>query len=133
YPSKMRFIDILSLCLSLLGTYSLLLYLRFLLPRNITPSLSSLANETQQLLHRAEGIGAIPQGSVYRNHLDRSVNQLVTMRIQSNRARGTFQQLRLAIWHGLTYRLFVLYTRIEVIRSGLEVCYDRSPRPSHKS
>ncbi|KAI9510489.1 hypothetical protein F5148DRAFT_1178845, partial [Russula earlei] len=67
----MRFIDILSLCLSLLGTYGLMRYLRFLLPRNITPSLSVLANETQQLLHRAEGVGAIPQGSKYRSHLDR--------------------------------------------------------------
>ena len=43
------------------------------------------------------------------------------MRIKSNHARGTFQQLRLAV--RLTYRLYALYYRIEAIKSKLEVCF----------
>jgi hypothetical protein len=43
------------------------------------------------------------------------------MRLQSNDARGPFQQLRLAIQRGLTWRLFVLYYRIEGIKLKLEV------------
>ena len=42
------------------------------------------------------------------------------MRIESNHARGTFQQLRLAV--RLTYKLYALYSRIEAIKSRLEVC-----------
>ena len=44
------------------------------------------------------------------------------MRMESNHARGTFQQLRLAIQRCLTYRLHVLYYRIEAIKARLEVC-----------
>ena len=43
------------------------------------------------------------------------------MRLQSNHARWPFQQLRLAIQRGLTCRLYVLYFRIEGIKSKLEV------------
>jgi len=43
------------------------------------------------------------------------------MRIESNHARGTFQQLRLAV--RLTYKLYALYYRIEAIKSRLEVCF----------
>jgi len=61
----MSFIDTLNFCLSLFGFYSLVLYLRCLLPRYKIPPLSTFLNETQQLLHRAEAIGAIPQDSEY--------------------------------------------------------------------
>lgn len=50
-----------------------------------------------------------------------STNQFAAMRLQSNQARGPFQQLRLAIQRGLTCRLYVLYYRIEGIKSKLEV------------
>jgi hypothetical protein len=43
------------------------------------------------------------------------------MRMESNRARGIFQQL-LTILRGLTYRLYSLYGQIEDIKSELEVC-----------
>jgi len=43
------------------------------------------------------------------------------MRIESNQARGTFQQLRLAV--RLSYSLYTLYYRIEAIKSMLEVCF----------
>ena len=43
------------------------------------------------------------------------------MRLESNHAQGTFNQLRVALLHGLTYRLYSLYYQIEAIKSGLEV------------
>jgi hypothetical protein len=67
---RMRFIDIFSFCLSLLGVYSLVLYLRYLLPRYIIPIISVLLSETQQLLERAEAFSAIPLESEYRTCLD---------------------------------------------------------------
>jgi hypothetical protein len=44
------------------------------------------------------------------------------MRMESNHARGIFQQLRLAVQRGLTCKLFALYYRIEALKSRLEVC-----------
>ena len=49
------------------------------------------------------------------------MNELVTMRIQSNYALGTFQQLRLVLLRCLTYRLYLLHHRVEAIKSNLEV------------
>ena len=43
------------------------------------------------------------------------------MRAESNSAPGTFDQLRVALVHGLTYKLFCLYYQIEAIKSKLEV------------
>ena len=43
------------------------------------------------------------------------------MRVQSNSAMGTFNQLRVALLHGLTYKLFSLYNQVEGIKSELEV------------
>jgi len=43
------------------------------------------------------------------------------MRVESNHARGTCQQLRLAVRRGLTCRLYALYYRIEAIKLTLEV------------
>jgi hypothetical protein len=45
------------------------------------------------------------------------------MRVESNSAPRTFNQLRLALVHGLTYKLFCLYYQIETIKSELEVRY----------
>lgn len=50
-----------------------------------------------------------------------SANQFAMMRLESNHARGTFDQLRVAFLHSLTYRLYSLYCQIEGIKSGLEV------------
>ena len=44
------------------------------------------------------------------------------MRTESNHARGTFQQLRIALVGGLTCKLLSLYYQIESIKSDLEVC-----------
>ena len=43
------------------------------------------------------------------------------MRLESNHAQGTFNQLRVALLHGLTFKLYSLYYWIEAIRSELEV------------
>jgi hypothetical protein len=43
------------------------------------------------------------------------------MRVESNRTRGTFPQLRLALLRGLTCRLCSLYYKIEAVRSDIEV------------
>jgi len=43
------------------------------------------------------------------------------MRMESNSAPGTFNQLRVAVLHGLTYRLLSLHYQIEAIKSELEV------------
>jgi len=61
----MHFIDILTLSLSILGVYDLILYLPFLLPRNVIPRVAAPLKEVQQVLHRARSIGAIPYDSEY--------------------------------------------------------------------
>jgi hypothetical protein len=66
----MDVIDILSFSLSLLGIYGPILFLLYLLPRNVTPRLSTLLDETHQLLRRAEEIGAVPLQSEYKRQLD---------------------------------------------------------------
>ena len=43
------------------------------------------------------------------------------MRPESNRTQGTFHQLRVALLHGLTYKLYSLCYQIEAIKSDLEV------------
>ena len=67
----MLVIDALSLGLSVLGIYSLILSLRYLIPCYTAPCLSARLNETQQLLSHAEAINAIPPESELRTHLDR--------------------------------------------------------------
>jgi len=66
----MPVIDILSFCLSLLGIYGPILFVLYLLPRNVAPRLSTLLDEAQQLLRRAEEVGAVLQQSEYKRQLD---------------------------------------------------------------
>jgi hypothetical protein len=66
----MHSIDILSLSLSFLGIYGLVLSLRYLIPRYFIPVSSAHLNATQQLLNHAEATNAIPQESECRTHLD---------------------------------------------------------------
>ena len=65
---RMRFIDIFSLVLSLLGVYGIVYSLRLLLPRNIVPLVSTSLNETMSLLEHAEAIN-IPNMSDNRANL----------------------------------------------------------------
>ena len=65
----MDFLGVLSLCLSILGIYGLVLYLRFLLPRNVVPCVAEKLSEALEVLDHAESIGVIPQMSEYRTTL----------------------------------------------------------------
>jgi len=67
----MHVIDILSFSFSLLGIYGPILFILYLLPCNFAPRVSTLLDETQQLLHRAEESGAVPLQSEYKRQLDR--------------------------------------------------------------
>jgi len=67
----MHVIDVLSFSLSLLGIYGPILLILYLLPRNLAPRLSTLLGETQQLLRRAEEVGAVLSQSECKHHLDR--------------------------------------------------------------
>ena len=69
----MNAVDIFNFCLSLLGIYSIIIYLRYLLPRNVAPLLYTILDETYQLLGYAEEIGAIPLQSEYKRKLERYV------------------------------------------------------------
>jgi hypothetical protein len=64
----MRFLDVLSLILSLLGFYAIVFSLRLLLPRNIVPLVLAALNEAMALLERDEAI-YIPNLSDYRENL----------------------------------------------------------------
>ena len=66
----MHVFDILSFSVSLLGIYGPILLVLYLLPRNVSPRVSILLDETQQLLRCAEEIGAVPLHSEYKRQLD---------------------------------------------------------------
>jgi len=121
----MSIIDVIGFSLSLLGIYGPILLILYLLPRNLAPRLFTLLDETQQLRRRAEELGAVPPRSEYEHRLDRSANQLARMRMESHHAQGTLNQLRVALLHGLTFKLFSLYYQIEAIKSELEVEIDK--------
>jgi len=120
----MHFIDILTLCLSILGVHDLILYLSFLLPYNIIPRVTAPLNDAQQLFHRAQSIGTIPCASEYAATLESFENQFLRMRVESHRSPAIYQQLLHAIRSGLTYRLYVLSLRIDAIKLKLELAMD---------
>jgi hypothetical protein len=132
----MRFIDIFSLILSLLGVYGIVYSLRLLLPRNIVPLVSTSLNEAMALLEHAEA-NNIPNVSDYRSNLamyargctERPLptdqtsfrNQFLHMRTESHRSPGFIQQFCLLFLCGLTWRLYDLKSRVEAIRRKIEV------------
>jgi hypothetical protein len=138
----MRFTDILSFCFSILGFYGLVYYLRFLIPRNLLPYVSAVLTEAEHLLDRAESTGVIPQPNDYRSALtlyeavvplptDRHLtdqhscaNEFLQIRMESHRAPGILRQLWLAVWYGLTCRLYTLSSRVEAIKIKIEVCWN---------
>src|SRR6266566_8378803 len=138
----MRFTDTLSFCFSILALYGLIYYLRFFIPRNLLPYVSAVLTEVEHLLDRAESIGVIPQPNDYRSTLtlyeavvplptDRHLtdqrscaNEFLQIRMESHRAPGILQQLRLAVWYGLTCKLYLLSLRVEAIKIKIEVCWN---------
>jgi hypothetical protein len=135
----MRFTDILSFCFSILGLYGLLYYLRFLIPRNLLPYVSAVLTEAEHLLDRAESTGVILQPNDYRlaltsyeavvplptyRHLTDChsySNQFLRIRMESHRAPGILQQLRLAVQYGLTCKLYTLSSRVMAIKVEIKV------------
>jgi hypothetical protein len=67
--ADMGILDAVQLCLVILGVYRLVLSLRYVLPRDFVPSVSTAMNEAQTLLDKAEAVNAIPKGSQYRKDL----------------------------------------------------------------
>ena len=67
----MNALDKVNFFISLLGIYSILMYPRHLLPRNVAPLLSTILDETHQLLGHAEETGAILLQSEYKRKLGR--------------------------------------------------------------
>jgi hypothetical protein len=135
----MQFTDILSFCFSILGLYGLVYYLRFLIPCNLLPYVSAVLTEAEHLLDRAESTGVIPRPNDYRpaltlykaviphppdGHLTDShsySNQFLRIRIESHRAPGILQQLRLAVECGLTCKLYTLSSRVMAIKVEIKV------------
>ena len=135
----MQFTDILNFCFSILGLYGLVHYLRLLIPRNVLPYVSAVLIEAEHLLDRAESTGVVPQPNDYRSALtsygaamplpmnhhltdQRShANQLLRIRMESHRAPGILQQLRLAVQYGLTCKLYTLSSRVDAVKVKIEV------------
>jgi hypothetical protein len=136
----MQFTDTLSFCFSILGLYGLVYYLRFLIPRNLLPHVSAVLTEAEHLLDRAESTDVIPRPNDYRSALTlyeavvplptdrhltdqhRCASEFLQIRMESHRLPGILQQLRLAVWYGLTCRLYTLSSRVEAIKITIEVC-----------
>jgi hypothetical protein len=136
----MRFTDVLSFCFSILGLYGLLYYLRFLIPRNLLPYVSAVLTEVEHLLDRAESTGVIPRSNDYRSALTlydavvllptdhhltdqhSCASEFLQIRMESHRAPGILRQLWLAVWYGLTCKLYTLSSRVEAIKVEIEVC-----------
>jgi hypothetical protein len=137
----MQFVNILSFCFSILGLYSLVCYLRFLIPRNVLHYVSVVLSEAEHLLDRAESTGVIPQPNGYRSvltmystklsflhpmdghSLDHHSysNQFLRIRMESHLAPGILQQLRLAVQYGLTCKLYTLSSRVVEIKVEIKV------------
>jgi hypothetical protein len=98
--------------------------------------------EVEHLLDRAESIGVIPRPNDHRSALtlyeavmplstDRHLtdqrscaSEFLHIRMESHRAPGILRQLWLAVWYGLSWRLYVLSSRVEAIKIKIEVCWN---------
>ncbi|KAH9034209.1 hypothetical protein EDB85DRAFT_1948239 [Lactarius pseudohatsudake] len=98
----MGLVDALGFCISVFG---LVIYLRFLLPHNTIPTISSMLADAEQSLALATTIGA-----------------LALIRIESHHSPGLFLQIWLAVRR--SYRLYSLGSRIVSVRREVEVAMD---------
>ena len=128
----MAIIDILSLILS----FAIIFSLRSLFPRNIVSLVSTSFEEALILLERAEAIN-MPYVSEYRIDLAMYAclyplavskltqpslrPQFLQMRTESHRSPDFLQQLYLLSLCGLSWRLYVLKSRVDAIRRRIEV------------
>ncbi|KAI9441572.1 hypothetical protein H4582DRAFT_2096925 [Lactarius indigo] len=120
----MGFFDIFGFCISILGMYGAVVYLRCLLPRHIIPNVSAMLHDAQDTLARAVTASAIPDINEYGVDLESFASELARMRIHSHRSPELFQQIRLAVLHRLTYRLYSLSSQIGAARLRVELAMD---------
>ncbi|KAH9060668.1 hypothetical protein EDB87DRAFT_572777 [Lactarius vividus] len=111
--------DTLGFCISVLG---LVIYLRFLLPYNIIPTISSILTDAERSLALAITIGAVPEMSDYKVGLAVLARQLALIRIESHHSPGLFLQILLAVRR--SYKLYSLASRIVSVRREVEVAMD---------
>ena len=69
----MGFFDIFGFCVSVIGMYGIVIYLRGLLPRNITPNVSAILHDAQDTLTHAVAASAIPNISDSGTDLERYI------------------------------------------------------------
>jgi hypothetical protein len=136
----MGLIELLGFCISIFGMYCVVLCLRFLLPCSIITNVSSILNNAEQSLAHGVATGAIPLMNDYRvdlemytscfcdymsssslTHSHSLASQFSRMRIESHRSPGFFPQIRLAVRHGLTCRLYSLASQIGAVGQKVEV------------
>jgi len=117
-------VEFLGICVSIFGLYGVVICLRFVLPCFIIPTVSSVLSNADQALALAVASGAIPATNVYQAHLETHANSFARMRIESHSSPGLFPQLRLAVRHGLTRRLYFLASQVEAVRLEVEMALD---------
>ncbi|KAH9006236.1 hypothetical protein EDB86DRAFT_3070268 [Lactarius hatsudake] len=83
-----------------------------------------MLHDAQDTLARAVAAGAIPDISGHGIDLESFASELARMRIHSHRSPGLFQQIRLAVQHRLTYRLYSLSSQIGAVRLRVELAMD---------
>ncbi|KAH9034523.1 hypothetical protein EDB84DRAFT_1561394 [Lactarius hengduanensis] len=115
----MGLVDTLGFCISVFG---LVIYLRFLLPHNTIPTISSMLADAEQSLALAITIGAIPEMSDYKVGLAVLERQLALIRVESHHSPGLFLQIWLAVRR--SYGLYSLGSRIVSVRREVEVAMD---------
>ncbi|KAH9068029.1 hypothetical protein EDB83DRAFT_2595015 [Lactarius deliciosus] len=102
----MGLVDTLGFCISVFG---LVIYLRFLLPHNLIPTISSMLTDAEQSLALATTIGAV----VILTHYHSLARQLALIRIESHHSPGLFLQTWLAVRRA--YGLYSLASQIVVM------------------
>ncbi|KAH9057236.1 hypothetical protein EDB87DRAFT_1632437 [Lactarius vividus] len=112
----MAIVDILGFCISVFGV---VIYLRFLLPCNIIPVISTMLTDAEQSLALALTIGASSELSNYRVDLAMFARQLALIRIESHHSPRLAPQIWLAVRRA--YRLYSLASQIAVIRREVQV------------
>jgi len=114
--------DILGFILSAIAV-TVVLSLRYLLPRHLILFVSSRLDEIDAIIDRAEAHG-LPNTNGYRIGVTFLRNQLSLLRIASHRSPWFGQQLGLAVLSRFSWRIYTLHSQIEDLRRRLEMAID---------
>ncbi|KAF8270178.1 hypothetical protein EI94DRAFT_1798403 [Lactarius quietus] len=121
FSKNMNFFEVFGFCHQL---YAVVVYLHGLLPRYIITHVTAKLDDAQDTLARAVKAGAIPNINKYEEDLKSFAGDLALMRRMSNRSPGLFMQVRLAVQHRLTYKLYSLSLKIDAVRRRVELEMD---------